>query len=87
MCSNVNCSCRLLILANGRTVNIGRATGSEAVAERHARGVRACRKPFDASQVELLLPFDSWSVVGSNRHRQERTTQTPWRDFLQDLEG
>lgn len=41
---------------------------------------------LDATDVEDLFTYE-WSAQGSNHFRMERTTQTNFRDFLQDAEG
>ena len=50
--------------------------------------VRPC-SILDATIVEHLLEISatSWSEANSNRWREEKRTQTHWRDLLQDLEG
>lgn len=42
---------------------------------------------LDATMMESIFMQINWSTPGSNRHTQERTTITHWRDVLQDLEG
>ena len=44
------------------------------------------RQVLDATAVEDLFTVQ-WSTPGSNHHRSELTTQTFFRDFLQDAEG
>jgi hypothetical protein len=43
--------------------------------------------PLDATTVDNLFVITGWSPVGSNRFKDQKRTQTHWRDYLQDLEG
>lgn len=49
-----------------------------------------CSRPsaaLTASNVNLMFKIEDRAPEGSNKYAKEKTVETYWRDFLEDLDG